>query len=166
MTDIVTPGKRKQMMSGIRGKNTKPEMLVRRLLHHSGFRFRLHVKDLPGKPDLVLPKYKAVILINGCFWHGHDCHLFTMPKTRRDFWQKKISGNRDRDLNNIEKLNHAGWRVLVVWECFLKGKHKASKEFILDSISLWLISSGSYASLRGSAVDGGDNVKIQELAGA
>lgn len=121
MADIVPPEVRSRMMSGIRGKDTKPEMIVRRGLHRMGFRFRLHDRKLPGAPDLVFPKYNAVIFVHGCFWHGHDCHLFKWPSTRREFWEEKIRRNRERDRANLNKLSGRGWRVLVVWECALKG---------------------------------------------
>ena len=93
MADVVDRKTRSRMMSGIRGKNTRPELLIRKGLHARGFRFRLHDKRLPGKPDLVLPKYSAVIFVHGCFWHGHDCHLFKWPQSRREFWRKKITRN-------------------------------------------------------------------------
>ncbi len=109
-------------MSGIRGKNTRPEMLIRRALHARGFRYRLHCKDLPGKPDLCLPKYRAVIFVHGCFWHGHDCHLFKWPKTRADFWEAKVRRNREVDAVALERLTAEGWRVATVWECALKGR--------------------------------------------
>lgn len=108
------------MMSGIRGKNTKPEIIVRKALHAAGYRFRLHRKDLPGKPDIVLPKYKTVIFVHGCFWHKHDCRYFKWPKTRPDFWREKIEGNVERDRLAYEKLEEMGWRVKVVWECELE----------------------------------------------
>jgi len=108
-------------MSQIKGKNTKPEILVRKFLHKNGFRYRLHVKGLPGKPDLVLPKYSAVIFVHGCFWHGHhNCKHFVLPKTRADFWFKKISENTQRDKKNVALLEKAGWKVLQVWECEIK----------------------------------------------
>ena len=114
MTDIVSKAKRSAMMSGIRGKNTKPEILVRRLLHGMGYRFRLHRKDLPGKPDIVLPKWRTVIFVNGCYWHGHeDCYLFRPPKTQTEFWTNKIEGNQTRDQCNYAELENAGWKVLV-----------------------------------------------------
>lgn len=111
-------------MSGIRGKNTKPEILIRSKLHRQGFRFRLHVRDLPGKPDIVLPRYRAAIFVHGCFWHGHDCPLFKLPSTRRDFWREKIERNQKNDLNAKKLLLDSGWRVGVVWECAIRGADK------------------------------------------
>lgn len=120
MVDVVDKKTRSRMMSGIRGKNTKPEIIVRKALHAAGYRFRLHRKDLPGKPDIVLPKYKTVIFVHGCFWHKHDCRYFKWPKTRPDFWREKIEGNVERDRLAYEKLEEMGWRVKVVWECELE----------------------------------------------
>lgn len=112
-------------MSKIKSKDTKPEMLVRRFLFSHGFRFRLHRKDLPGNPDIVLPKFKTVIFINGCFWHGHrNCKFATIPETNRDFWLTKISGNIIRDNESVERLKQSGWRVIVIWQCELKSKVK------------------------------------------
>jgi DNA mismatch endonuclease (patch repair protein) len=108
-------------MSRIRGLDTKPEMLLRRGLHAAGFRFRLHVSHLPGRPDLVFQRYRAIIFVNGCFWHGHNCSLFKAPKTRADFWSKKITANKQRDLQVTASLAAADWRVLTVWECSIKG---------------------------------------------
>lgn len=106
------------MMSGIRGTNTRPELAVRRYLHARGFRYRLHAKDLPGKPDIVLPKYRTVVLVHGCYWHRHEgCRYATTPSTRRDFWLKKFQENVERDRRFRRKLNSLGWRVLVIWEC-------------------------------------------------
>ena len=107
-------------MAGIRSKNTKPEMVVRRFLHGQGYRYRLHRKDLPGTPDLVLPKYQAVIFVHGCFWHGHDCRYYRLPKTRTAFWAEKIAGNRSRDEKNQRLLEAEGWRVIVVRECEIR----------------------------------------------
>jgi len=123
--DIFSVAKRSELMRSIKGKNTQPEILIRRLLHRSGFRFRLHDKKLPGTPDIVLKKYKTVILINGCFWHGHtSCKRgVSLPKTRTDFWKAKIEKNRERDKSNIEKLQQLGWKVLTVYECELKTKN-------------------------------------------
>lgn len=126
-------------MSGIKGKNTKPEMEIRRALHHAGFRYRLHVKDLPGKPDLVFYKYRAVIFVNGCFWHGHTCSFFKLPSTNREFWESKINGNRQRDLRDRKLLQHGGWRICIVWECALRSeKWKKHPEIIIDEITQWL----------------------------
>jgi DNA mismatch endonuclease (patch repair protein) len=121
MTDVVDPATRSRMMSGIRGKNTKPELLVRKYLHGCGLRFRLHEKKLPGKPDLVFPKYKVVVFVHGCFWHQHSgCKYASSPKSNNDFWAKKLSENVVRDLRHIEALTELGWRVIVIWECELR----------------------------------------------
>ena len=117
MADIVDKATRSRMMSGIRGKNTKPELLVRKALHAQGFRFRLHDKNLPGKPDIVLKKHRTVIFVHGCFWHGHDCKHFKWPKTRPEFWREKIEGNKTRDLKHQQELKELGWNVKVIWEC-------------------------------------------------
>ena len=108
-------------MRAIRSRNTRPELLVRSALHSAGFRYRLNGCKLPGRPDLVLARYRAVIFVHGCFWHGHDCKYFRLPSTRTDFWSSKIDGNRSRDAANIVKLNAEGWHVLIVWECLTKG---------------------------------------------
>ena len=122
MSDVHDKRTRSYNMSQIKGKDTKPEILVRKLLFASGFRYKLHDKKLPGKPDIILPKYKAVIFVNGCFWHGHhNCKYFVVPKTRTDFWLKKIEGNKQRDLANISKLENEGWNVFSIFECELKG---------------------------------------------
>lgn len=146
MTDVVDSKTRSRMMAGIKGKNTRPEILVRSALHRRGFRFKLHDKTLPGKPDLVLPKYKAIINIHGCFWHGHDCKFFKVPSTRTDFWLAKINGNRSRDSAQRKALLEQGWRVLRVWECALRGKKADTLELTIDSISAWLISKSPTAS--------------------
>jgi len=138
LTDIVNKKTRSRMMAGIRGKDTKPELLIRRELHKRGFRYRLHVKDLPGKPDLVFPKYHAVIFINGCFWHGHNCHLFRLPKSRTEFWKEKIYGNVKRNKLNIKKLRSMDWRVLTIWECSLKGKTRINTPDLINQVSKWL----------------------------
>lgn len=121
MIDVVSEKTRSLMMSGIKGKNTKPEILVRKALFSEGYRFRLHRKDLPGSPDIVLPSRKLAIFVNGCFWHGHTgCQLAKMPATRPEFWRAKLERNRIRDLEAIGTLEKLGWRVLVVWECFIR----------------------------------------------
>src|SRR5437016_2325627 len=123
MADVHTPQVRSYNMSRIRSKNTKPEILVRKFLFAKGFRFRIHDKKLPGKPDIVLPKYKTVIFINGCFWHGHSgCKYFVVPKTRTQWWLNKINRNKEIDKENIKKIKKAGWKVLTIYECSLKPK--------------------------------------------
>jgi DNA mismatch endonuclease (patch repair protein) len=121
MADVHDKKTRSYNMSQIKGKNTKPEMLVRKFLHANGFRYRLHVKALPGKPDIVLPKYKTVIFVHGCFWHGHEhCRYFVVPKTRADWWLNKIKGNIANDEKAIDALQKEGWTVITIWECELK----------------------------------------------
>lgn len=147
--DVVGKRKRSEMMSGIKGKDTKPELLIRSLLHRKGFRYHLHRKGLPGKPDLVFPKYKAVIEVYGCFWHGHDCHLFKWPATRKEFWQDKINKNRARDRSNLDKLQNDGWKTLVIWECAIRGKEKLSTLELLKTIEAWLLYDSLDAQIRG-----------------
>lgn len=139
MNDVVSPEKRSKMMSGIRGKDTKPEILVRKALFRKGFRYRLHYAGLPGKPDLVFPKYRAVIFVNGCFWHGHDCHLFRWPKSNDEFWKNKITGNIKRDKINLALLEEQGWRSATVWECCLKGSSPDRMEIEFEKLSEWLL---------------------------
>lgn len=125
MADIHSKEVRSYNMSRIKGKDTKPEMLVRKFLFSRGFRYRLNVKDFPGKPDLMLKKYKTVIFINGCFWHGHsNCKYFILPKTRTEWWKNKIEQTRKRDCLNKKKLAEMGWNVLSIWECQLKSDRK------------------------------------------
>lgn len=149
MADIVSPSKRSRMMSGIRNKHTRPELIIRKGLHALGFRYRLHSSSLPGKPDLVLPKHKAVILVNGCFWHGHNCALFKWPTSRAEFWRNKITGNRERDLENQRKLREAGWRVLIIWECALKGRDRRNTDEVLEMAKNWLFSEAGESELKG-----------------
>ena len=125
-------------MSGIKGKDTQPELAIRRGLHAKGFRFRLHAKKVPGKPDLVLPHFRAAIFVNGCFWHRHDCHLFKMPSTRREFWSQKIERNVERDQIVRAQLAEKGWRFLVVWECALKGRTRLGIDEVIARIAQWL----------------------------
>ncbi|VXC60793.1 DNA mismatch endonuclease of very short patch repair [Burkholderia sp. 8Y] len=139
MVDVVDSATRSRMMSGIGGRNTKPELLLRSALHRRGFRFRLHVPDLPGKPDIVFPKRRAVIFVHGCFWHGHECPRFKWPQTRADFWRQKISRNRQNDEKAVTSLQADGWRVAVVWECSLRGK-KQKIESTVKVVSDWLCS--------------------------
>lgn len=141
--DVVNSIKRSQMMAGIKGKNTKPELFVRSYLHAAGFRFRLHSNDLPGRPDLTLKKYRLVVFVNGCFWHRHEgCLYKTYPSSRKDFWEKKFEGNIERDKKYVEELLQAGWRVLVIWECGIKhsfGELERIQQFIMskDEFMIW-----------------------------
>lgn len=136
-------------MAAIRAANTKPEMQVRRALHLNGLRYRLHAKDLPGKPDLVFPRFRAVIFVHGCFWHGHDCHLFRMPATRRDFWESKISRNLANDEKAVSALRDAGWRIGVVWECALKGRTRLDFADAMQALARWVRSAEPSITLRG-----------------
>ncbi|WP_419834232.1 very short patch repair endonuclease [Endozoicomonas atrinae] len=136
--DKFSPEVRSRVMASIHGKNTKPEIIVRRSLHRLGFRYRLHRGDLPGSPDIVLHKYNAVIQINGCFWHGHNCHLYKPPRSKPDFWKTKISKNKERDKKNKAKILKLGWRLLIVWECAIQGKTKIPIDILIELIENWL----------------------------
>lgn len=138
MPDLVSKEVRSRMMAGIRGSNTRPEMLLRKGLHGRGWRYRLHGRRLPGKPDLVFPGRTALIFANGCFWHGHDCHLFRWPESRGEFWRTKINSNITRDRRVREQLLATGWRVAEVWECTLKGREKLPLEDVLDACETFL----------------------------
>ena len=131
-TDVLTPEQRRLVMSRIRGKDTKPEMLLRRGLHGRGLRYRLHGADIPGKPDMVFPKYRAVVFAHGCFWHGHGCSLFKWPRTRAAFWKTKIRCNMERDRKVQVALTMAGWRTIMVWECTLRGKYRRALQDVLS----------------------------------
>lgn len=125
MADVHNKETRSYNMSQIKSKNTKPELIVRKFLHSKGFRFRIHKKDLPGKPDIVLPKYKIAIFIHGCFWHGHhECRYFVMPKTRTEWWLEKINRNKEKDVENYLFLIENGWRVVTIFECELKKQNR------------------------------------------
>ncbi|QAY89361.1 very short patch repair endonuclease [Pseudomonas sp. ACM7] len=127
--DIVTPEHRSKIMSMIKGKNTKPEMLVRSVCHELGLRYRLHRKDLPGKPDLVFPKHRLCMFVHGCFWHRHpDCKFAYTPKSRLDFWQPKLAKNAERDLNVQHALLAEGWNVVIIWECHTKNRELLRNE--------------------------------------
>jgi DNA mismatch endonuclease, patch repair protein len=132
MTDVHEPEVRSYNMSRIRGKDTKPEMLVRKFLFTEGFRYRLHVKNLPGKPDIVLPKYKTVIFVHGCFWHGHKgCRYFVIPKTRTHWWRNKIQINNENDTRNKKLLLQEEWKVITIFECELKSQNQKKTLFRL-----------------------------------
>lgn len=137
-------------MAAIGGKDTKPEMQIRKALHSRGFRYRLNDRRLPGRPDIVLPKYSAVIFVHGCFWHGHDCHLFKWPKTRESFWREKIATNVERDERRIAELQQMGWRVATVWECALRGRERLNSDELATKLIGWLTGTTRSASLRGS----------------
>ena len=140
MADRFTPTQRSKIMRSIKGRDTKAELLVRRFLFRKGFRYRTNDRRLPGSPDIVLPKYKSVVFVNGCFWHGHEeCPLFVLPKTNADFWADKIEKNRTRDARDISTLISEGWRVFVVWECELKNREKreAALEGLVNEIWAW-----------------------------
>lgn len=149
MTDIVDTKTRSRMMAGIRAKDTRPEMSIRRGLFRCGYRYRLHVSGLPGKPDMVFPKYQAVVLVHGCFWHRHGCHLFKWPGSRKVFWKEKLNANRQRDRGNIRRLNKAGWRVLVIWECAIKGKKDNELDLVITKASRWLRKGKSDSEIAG-----------------
>ncbi len=138
MADDVSREQRSRMMAGIKGKDTKPELVVRKALFRRGFRYRLHRKDLPGTPDIVFPKYHAVILVNGCFWHCHECELFKWPKKNAMFWRTKILNNKTRDARNMALLRDAGWRVTTLWECSIKRKPARRIEREIDRLEAWL----------------------------
>ncbi|MGC6585093.1 very short patch repair endonuclease [Paenibacillus sp. Dod16] len=138
MPDIVSPDTRSRMMAGIRSKDTKPELIIRKGLHCLGFRYRLHDKNLPGKPDMVFPRYNAVIFVHGCFWHGHSCHLFKWPSSNTEFWRTKITRNIELDKEHIACLQEMGWRTGIVWECSLKGKYRINTEEVIELCAQWL----------------------------
>lgn len=150
MADVVPAAVRSRMMAGIRGTDTRPEMLLRKGLHARGFRYRLHARELPGRPDIVLPRYRAVIFAHGCFWHGHDCHLFRWPSTRPEFWRAKIARNREVDRRVASELAAAGWRRGVVWECALKGRTRLPLEQAIAACEEWIRSARETFELRGT----------------
>ena len=138
-------------MQAIRGKDTKPELTIRSGLHALGYRFRLHKRSLPGSPDLVFPGRRAAIFVHGCFWHQHECHLFKWPKTRRQFWHQKITNNAINDAKHISALREDGWRVLVIWECALKGKGRLPAGEPVVRAANWLESKRQFEEIQGSA---------------
>ncbi len=151
MTDIVDSATRSRMMSGIRAKNTKAEVEIRKRLFAAGFRYRLHDKKLPGKPDIIVPRYKAVIFIHGCFWHAHDCVLFKWPSSQKNFWKTKLTGNRKKDLENNDALKKLGWRILVIWECAFRGpgkKREKEIDVIIKKTVKWLNSKSRFREIR------------------
>lgn len=151
MADVVDAVTRSRMMSGIKGKNTKSELQVRLGLHALGFRYRLHPKEIPGKPDLWLPRYKAAVFVHGCFWHGHDCSLFKIPGTRQDFWQQKIDTNRTRDAKVDGLLAERNLRRLEIWECAFRGPGRIGLEDTLAQAAEWLLGDEMRGRIRGTA---------------
>ena len=143
MADSLTPEQRSAQMSRIRGANTKLEILVRKGLYARGLRYRLGGQGLPGRPDIILTRYNAVVLVHGCFWHGHSCPLYRLPKTRPDFWEEKIGKNRERDERNRGRLQELGWRVLEVWECALRGQPQSVQDAYLDNLASIIRTAGS-----------------------
>jgi len=148
--DIKSKSERSKNMSAIRSKNTKPEQKIRKALFAKGFRYRLNVSSIPGTPDIVLPKYKTVIFVHGCFWHGHkNCYLFKIPSTNRDFWKNKIEANYKRDREIMRKLSGSKWRILIIWECSLKGKYKLNFDELMEKVILFLHSNDIMYEIRG-----------------
>ncbi len=147
--DIVSKKKRSLMMSGISGKNTRPEITVRKILYGHGFRYRINKSEMAGKPDIVLPKYRSLIFVHGCFWHRHNCSLFKWPSSNPEFWKRKILSNVERDKNNIQKLENDGWRICTVWECSIKGKKANEIARAGDRIVKWLLSGSEKLVLKG-----------------
>ncbi|WP_440225731.1 very short patch repair endonuclease [Dokdonella sp. MW10] len=135
-------------MSGIRDRDTKPEWLVRRALHARGFRYRLHARELPGRPDIVLPRHRAVVFVHGCFWHGHDCRYFRLPSTRPEFWANKIARNQSNDTRASALLSEAGWRVAIVWECAVRDRRR-DIDAVADALAQWLHGESAIWEIRG-----------------
>lgn len=153
MADVHDSKTRSRNMAAIKGKDTKPEVWLRKELFKLGYRYRLHRKDLPGKPDIVLPRYNAAILVHGCFWHGHNgCPMFKLPSTRREFWLKKIQANQLRDARNIDALRMKGWRILEVWECALRGKGRQDPGDLILSVTNWLGGETGYNEITGTQI--------------
>ena len=146
--DVHSPSVRSKNMRAIRNKNTKPELCLRKALHACGFRFRLYVENLPGTPDIVLPKYHAVIFVHGCFWHGHQCYLFKWPTTRPEFWREKIERNSAKDHKATETLLASGWRIGVVWECAMRGADN-NIEGVAHRLTGWLRSNAPFIEEHG-----------------
>lgn len=147
MADVHSRAVRSRNMAAIRATHTRPEVLVRRFLHAEGYRFRLHDRGLPGRPDIVMRRHRAVIMVNGCFFHGHHCRYFRLPATRAQFWQTKIASNRARDQRNMSELLRQGWRVLTVWECALRG-NAAARADALARVLGWLQSDCRRGNIR------------------
>ncbi|MBS1833237.1 MAG: DNA mismatch endonuclease Vsr [Acidobacteria bacterium] len=150
--DTVDRQTRSRIMASVGQKDTGAELLLRKALHKNGLRFRLHDRSLPGSPDLVFSKYRAVIFIHGCYWHSHGCYRSTVPKTRSEFWVEKFNANRARDDRNTRLLLDDGWRVFTVWECALKGKSAKLSTAVSETVRKWLESRRKYGELAGASV--------------
>jgi DNA mismatch endonuclease (patch repair protein) len=148
-SDVHDRETRRRNMAAITGRDTKPELIIRKALYARGFRYRLNVRALPGRPDIVLRRYRAVIFVHGCFWHGHDCHLFKWPKTRADFWREKIGRNVERDAETTAALLDEGWRVATVWECALKGKTRIGETETVSRLESWIRSDRQQLTVAG-----------------
>lgn len=167
MTDVVDKATRSRMMAGIRSKNTKPETIIRKGLHARGFRYSLHPKNLPGKPDIVMPKWRVAIFIHGCFWHRHGCSLSKMPANNAAFWNSKLTANKSRDASMKQQLIEAGWRTATVWECATRGKFATENlPYLLDRLAAWIRNQAESGTLEIAASDlltlfksAGDNSK-------
>ncbi len=154
MADVVDTATRSRMMSGIQSKNTKPEILIRKALHARGFRYALHAKDLPGKPDIVMPKWRAVIFVHGCFWHMHGCALSKTPSTNAHFWEAKLAANQQRDALVKKRLTETGWRVATIWECATRGRAASGRlPQLLDKLALWITNPSAPSTLEITATN-------------
>ena len=147
MVDVVSPSVRSRMMAGIRGKDTAPELLIRRALFARGLRYKLHDKTLPGKPDLVFPRFHAALFVHGCFWHAHDCSLFRLPGTRTEWWREKLERNQANDTRHMAALLESGWRVATVWECALRKRDRIDS--VADQLAEFVRGQATVLEIRG-----------------
>jgi DNA mismatch endonuclease (patch repair protein) len=138
VTDVHDPATRSRNMAAVRARDTKPELMIRKALHRAGLRYRLNARDLPGRPDIVLPRYRAVVFVHGCFWHRHECDLFRWPESRTEFWREKLDANAARDVKAADALEEAGWRQAVIWECALKGRKKRDFQDTMQRLIAWI----------------------------
>lgn len=151
--DPLTPEQRRLNMSRVRGKDTKPELMIRRALHAAGMRYRLHGAKLPGRPDIVFPAQRAVVFVHGCFWHGHHCPMFRLPATRTEFWSEKIGKNQVRDAATVSALSSLGWRVFTVWECALRGPARRELSDVAEETRAFVDSESPSGELEGAWTD-------------
>jgi DNA mismatch endonuclease (patch repair protein) len=149
VTDVHDPQTRSRNMAAVRSRNTKPELMIRKALHASGLRYRINVRDLPGKPDIVLPRHRALVFVHGCFWHRHECDLFRWPESRPEFWRDKLNTNAARDITSAEALEKGGWRQAVIWECALKGRKKRDFQDTMQRLIAWIRSDEQAITIRG-----------------